>query len=557
MTSAPDILQFIGRFHPLALHLPIALILLLALLEAIARTRKFAHANSNAGLILAIAVPASVITALFGWLLSLAGGYDDKLLQWHKWTGIATAVVCLAAGLFYTLKHTRLYRLALVANCIVLAVASHFGGSLTHGSDYLARYAPSPLKGLLGGTSPTKTPPAQAKPPGELRAFADFIQPMLADKCVECHGPEKSKGSLRLDSLAAIAKGGQSGPGVAFGKPDESLVLKRVRLPEDHEDHMPPGGKPSLSRDDLMLLEWWAKSAGAEDQKLADMKAPAAVKRLLSARLGIPQPSAAEAKPLEQVLTNANDLADTLGISISPLSQTEPWLQVNASVRGTNFGDPDLARLAALGFNIRCLDLGGTSVTDAGLSNLVFMPNLNRLHLERTAISDAALEKVALLENIEYLNLYATGVSDLGLQSLEGLPSLRQLYLWQTKVSTNGAQALAEHIVDKNEVDQWAQQIEQLQARIRSAHLTIDLGATVPSTAGTNSIATNPALAAGSKPINDKCPVTGSPVNASKTVIYNGQLTAFCCDDCKAKFEKEPGKYAAALAAKPTEANTR
>jgi YHS domain-containing protein len=48
-------------------------------------------------------------------------------------------------------------------------------------------------------------------------------------------------------------------------------------------------------------------------------------------------------------------------------------------------------------------------------------------------------------------------------------------------------------------------------------------------------------------PINKDCPVSGKPIDASKTVTYEGSLVAFCCDDCKAEFGKDPKKFAGKL----------
>ena len=62
-----------------------------------------------------------------------------------------------------------------------------------------------------------------------------------------------------------------------------------------------------------------------------------------------------------------------LGIVVSAISGTEPWLQCNASLAGTNFGDDQLQQLGSLGPNLRWLDLGGTRVSDAGLAVLEAM----------------------------------------------------------------------------------------------------------------------------------------------------------------------------------------
>ena len=103
--------------------------------------------------------------------------------------------------------------------------------------------------------------------------------------------------------------------------------------------------------------------------------------------------------------------------------------------------------LAALGsLELVSLHLGGTDVTDAGLSHLAGLTSLKRLHLENTGITDAGLVHLAKLEELLYLNLYQTEVSDAGLSHLQGLKNLKNLYLWQTNVTPEGAESLKESL---------------------------------------------------------------------------------------------------------------
>src|SRR5579862_1207055 len=71
---------------------------------------------------------------------------------------------------------------------------------------------------------------AQQKPaaPEQTRFFETSIRPLLADHCQKCHGPQKQKADLRLDSRASILKGGESGPAAVPGHPDKSLLIKAV-----------------------------------------------------------------------------------------------------------------------------------------------------------------------------------------------------------------------------------------------------------------------------------------------------------------------------------------
>jgi uncharacterized membrane protein len=538
VSHSPDIVLFLGHLHPLLVHLPIGLVLLVAVLELLARSPRFKQANANTGLILALAVPAAAIAAFCGWLLSQAGGYQDKLLQWHKWTGIGTACACALASLLYRLDLKKAYRWCLFPSVGLLVLAGHFGGSLTHGSDYFVRYAPAPFRAWLGGQPKAPAPQTNHVEIAQLPAFSGIVRPVLQQNCFSCHGPEKSKGRLRLDSLEAVTKGGKSGPVIVAGKAAESELMKRMRLPVTDDDHMPPNGKPQPSSDELALVQWWIDAGAPGDKKVGELKPSARINQILAARFGAPTPAEKKIapQPLNDALAQSANLADQQRIAITALSPKDPWLQCNASVAGTNFGDQDLAKLSPIGANLRWLDLGGTAVTDAGLAQLAAMPNLTRLHLERTRVTDAGLARVAALHDLEYLNLYGTEITDTGLERLEQLPKLKQLYLWQTKVTPTASKAFVEARTDQDQIQRWQQEIEQLNAKIRDSHISVDLGTILPSAASTNAA-----------PVNAQCPVSGKPVDPTKTVVHNGVVVAFCCDDCKAKFQQDPKPYLAKL----------
>ena len=98
---------------------------------------------------------------------------------------------------------------------------------------------------------------AESEPtPDQLRFFESSIRPLFIEKCQECHGPDKQWGSLRLDSRAKILGGGETGPAVVPGKPDESLLIKAVRR-TDETLQMPP--KESLSARQIADLTRWVE----------------------------------------------------------------------------------------------------------------------------------------------------------------------------------------------------------------------------------------------------------------------------------------------------------
>jgi len=254
---------FIGRFHPLLVHFPIGLIILVCILEILGRCKRFAHATAANRIILALTAPAAIASAICGWLLAEGGGYEPQLLFWHKWTGILVAVTCTAALLLHWLGHRVAYGLTLSVGFVSLVVASHFGGSLTHGSDYLFRYAPAPLKRLLAPE--TSGDPAPSPTPAGVGTFASSVLPVLDRICVSCHGPEKAKGDLRLDSFAAIQAGGANGPVVVPGDSQASALIERILLPLDDYDHMPPAGKPQPTQAEIELLVRWVEAGATAD----------------------------------------------------------------------------------------------------------------------------------------------------------------------------------------------------------------------------------------------------------------------------------------------------
>ncbi len=87
--------------------------------------------------------------------------------------------------------------------------------------------------------------------------YVKDIRPLFEKNCFKCHGQEKQKGKLRLDSLETVKKGGEDGEVVIKGKSAESLLVQAVaRLDED--EAMPPEGKGDpLSKDDVGLIRAW------------------------------------------------------------------------------------------------------------------------------------------------------------------------------------------------------------------------------------------------------------------------------------------------------------
>src|SRR6266513_507053 len=92
--------------------------------------------------------------------------------------------------------------------------------------------------------------------------FAKQIQPILQQNCVKCHGPEKQKAKMRLDSKEAAMKGGKDGVVIVSGNADKSELYRRITLPKGDDDIMPNEGDP-LSKEQTDLVRLWI-TQGAE-----------------------------------------------------------------------------------------------------------------------------------------------------------------------------------------------------------------------------------------------------------------------------------------------------
>jgi len=105
---------------------------------------------------------------------------------------------------------------------------------------------------MIGSTSVAAEPVTEKISAEHRRFFEEQVRPLLAQRCFKCHGPEKSKGGLRLNSRGAMMVGGESGPAIAADDPKASLLLEAVNY-ESFE--MPPDGK--LPPESIAVLTRW------------------------------------------------------------------------------------------------------------------------------------------------------------------------------------------------------------------------------------------------------------------------------------------------------------
>ena len=132
------------------------------------------------------------------------------------------------------------------------------------------------------GNKPKITRIATIEEPKDEKPAADtvygaLIHPVLEAKCTGCHGAEKQKGKLAVHTLEALLKGGKSGDTVVAKKAADSSLVKRISLPKEDDDHMPPEDKEQLTEKEIALLKWWIDAGADGAVKLSDAKVPAEI----------------------------------------------------------------------------------------------------------------------------------------------------------------------------------------------------------------------------------------------------------------------------------------
>lgn len=418
--SHADWLQFLGRFHPALVHLPIGMLVLLPFLEFAGMTRL--GLRDAAGFVLYLTVATAAITLVFGIMLAYGGGVMGVTVTRHMWGGIALLIELVACATarppWISGQLQRVYPALLTACLLTLIWTAHQGGSLTHGSDYLTRFMPNPVKRFFRSASTA----SDAAYVGSV--YMHSIHPILDAKCVACHGASKEQAGLRLDFYDLLIKGGNDGAVIAARSPDRSLLLRRVTLSPTDKHFMPAEGRAPLSVDEIAALRAWIL-AGASPTATS---IPGIATTVEKTELPL-QPVGDYSNLMNEIRQmQTSEGAKLVAVSATP----SDGLILRTIDVASGFDDVQLARFRQFAPFIVEAELGRTMVTDDCFDTLSKFTNLRALHLEGTAVTGRALGKLSSLSQLTYLNLSGTKVTIDALASLKGMPNLRHVYLFTT-----------------------------------------------------------------------------------------------------------------------------
>lgn len=255
------------------------------------------------------------------------------------------------------------------------------------------------------------------------------VGPILEQHCVTCHGPEKAKAKLRLDSFEHLKQGSENGEIVIDGDAKESELIYRITLPATHEDVMPSDDKPLLSAAEIKVIELWINGGASPSKAVSAFPDAPAPRR----KPGPVVPLTADWQPL---VAQIRALENELGVKLAPRSLVPTdGLVLRTASAPSRCDDAALAKLAPVADYIVEAELARTKVTDDGLRAIAGWENLRSLDLTRTAVTSRGLAGLVSLKKLERLNLTSTGVDDAGLQALREIPALQRLWVFETKVA--------------------------------------------------------------------------------------------------------------------------
>jgi len=427
--------EVIGHLHPTLVHLPIGILLLAGLFQLLALKPKYASLHGAMSIALFWGMMAAIASSISGYLLSQSGDYDEELVSTHKWFGISTAFISLIAYLFNRWENVYAKWVILLMVPLII-ITGHLGGTLTHGSNY-----------LIEGFSKTEdVKEKEIKPIADVQeanVYADIVQPIFENKCYTCHNKQKKKGGLRLDEPAFILKGGKDGEVIKPGNAEKSDMIRRIFLPRNDEDHMPPKEKPQLKDNEIELLHWWIATGATFDKKTKELEQPEKIKPILLALQkevkkilpDIPQ------VPVDKADEKAIQKLKGRGVVVLPVAQNSNYLKANfVTVDSVTLNDINL--LLPIKKQLVWLNLSGKKISDTVLSVISQLANLTRLQLDNSSISDQGLASLQSLKDLQYLNLVGTNVRAQGVLQLKDLPRLQAIYLYKTFISSADWQTL-------------------------------------------------------------------------------------------------------------------
>src|SRR5690606_30133013 len=253
---------------------------------------------------------------------------------------------------------------------LILLITSHVGAGMTHGQGFL--------------TEPIVKKYTKKVPLDQAFVYRDIIHPILDQKCMNCHSGSKSKGDLSLEDSLSIVQGGENGVVLIPGDPDESMLFQRLILDIDHEDHMPPKGKPQLNSHEIALIKAWVSQPSLFGVAYNTLDPSDTLSILIKEHYASDEQTYSDIKPVSKsTIQGLNDNYRTL----TPIALKSPALYARF-LSASHFEDEYVENLTKVRDQVVDLYLGYMPVKNHLLPIIGSFKNLQVLNLNGTHITD-------------------------------------------------------------------------------------------------------------------------------------------------------------------------
>jgi len=374
------LLQWLGKFHPLVLHFPIVFGILISIYFLFFQNRRISTDSEK--LLLAINALFASAVAMFGLLLSLQNGEQTELLNWHKWGGISVAILSWLFVYILNLKVIFKQILAILF-LIVLIGATHKGAQITHG-----------INALSFPQSANSATDNEIKSDSTSTIYQLAVAPILGRKCISCHGVDKTKGDLQLNTPENILSGGESGDLI-----EDGILLKTIHLPLEHKSHMPPEGKLQLTDDEKSILRLWLKSGNNFKLPLSKLAKDDSLFLLVNKY----QEAANQKAALNFDLPGLEEFNSNY-CSTNYLFNGSDEVEVNF-FQGSNYNRENLKKLEKIKTSIVSLNMQGMPLTKEDLDIIVQFSNLQKVNLNSTKLDIGSLEVLKTLTKLKSVSI--------------------------------------------------------------------------------------------------------------------------------------------------------
>ena len=401
-----EIVKYLGNFHPVVLHLPIGAFLFTLLLFAY---QKFTNIKLTIPIRLGLifSFTSAIVSSILGYILQFYGEYDNSLVNFHMWLAVLTT---LLIGLIYFLhkknEDNKYIAHSFVSAVIFMTVTGHYGGSITHGKDYLKLPEINQTVRFVSYDS--------------IHVYNDVVSSIIDSKCVKCHNMSKSKGGLMLTSEGEMIKGGENGKIFLSNNSSDSKLYTYLNLPLNDKMHMPPDGNSQLTENEKNIIKMWIDSGAQFDgfTKIVDDDYSNEILNYLPPLVASVDPPSKNS--LIKLIEN--------NFRIERISIESNFIDLKYD--GKSFGSKQFNLLLKVSENIQRLDLSNIDFSMINSTKLKKLKNLKYLNLTNTNFNSEDLYSIP--ETVQILILSKNNIEPENLLEISSRPQLKKVFAYNT-----------------------------------------------------------------------------------------------------------------------------